>query len=141
MADISAKVVKELRDKTGAGFMDCKKALAANDGNIETSIEWLRKKGLAGADKKAGRVASEGLVGSYIHTGGKVGVLVEVSCETDFVARTDDFQNLVKELCFQVAASGPRWLSREDVPAVVLDEKRKEFEQEALKENKPAPIA
>ena len=98
MADISAKMVKELRDKTGAGMMDCKKALAENDGDIEKSIEWLRKKGMASADKKAGKVAAEGLVDSYIHIGGRIGVLVEVNCQTDFVARNDEFKALVSNI-------------------------------------------
>lgn len=125
MADISAKLVKELRDKTGAGMMDCKKALAANEGNIETSIEWLRKKGLAGADKKAGRVASEGLVGSYIHTGGRVGVLVEVNCETDFVARREEFQALVRNIAMQIAACpNVEYVKVEDIPAEIVEREK-----------------
>ena len=125
MADISAKLVKELRDKTGAGMMDCKKALAANEGNIEISIEWLRKKGLAGADKKAGRVASEGLVGSYIHTGGRVGVLVEVNCETDFVARREEFQALVRNIAMQIAACpNVEYVKVEDIPAEFVEREK-----------------
>jgi elongation factor Ts len=141
MADISAKLVKELRDKTGAGMMDCKKALAANDGNIEISIEWLRKKGLAGADKKAGRVASEGLVGSYIHTGGRVGVLVEVNCETDFVARREEFQALVRNIAMQIAACpNVEYVKVEDIPAEFVErEKAIEMEKDDLG-NKPDNI-
>jgi len=141
MADISAKLVKELRDKTGAGMMDCKKALAANEGNIEISIEWLRKKGLAGADKKAGRVASEGLVGSYIHTGGRVGVLVEVNCETDFVARREEFQALVRNIAMQIAACpNVEYVKVEDIPAEFVErEKAIEMEKDDLG-NKPDNI-
>ncbi|MGL5060700.1 MAG: translation elongation factor Ts [Microcoleus sp.] len=141
MADISAKLVKELRDKTGAGMMDCKKALAANDGDVEKSIEWLRKKGLAGADKKAGRVASEGLVGSYIHTGGRVGVLVEVNCETDFVARREEFQNLVRNVAMQIAACpNVEYVKVEDIPADVVErEKAIEMGKDDLG-NKPENI-
>ena len=141
MADISAKLVKELRDKTGAGMMDCKKALTAKEGNIEISIEWLRKKGLAGADKKAGRVASEGLVGSYIHTGGRVGVLVEVNCETDFVARGDEFQKLVRDIAMQIAACpNVEYVKVEDVPAEIVErEKAIEMGKDDLG-NKPENI-
>ncbi|MEG4572065.1 translation elongation factor Ts [Microcoleus sp. N3A4] len=125
MADISAKLVKELRDKTGAGMMDCKKALIANDGDIETSIEWLRKKGLASAGTKGGRVASEGIVGSYIHTGGRVGVLVEVNCETDFVARREDFQALVRNIAMQIAACpNVEYVKVEDIPAEVVEREK-----------------
>jgi elongation factor Ts len=141
MADISANVVKELRDKTGAGFMDCKKALIANDGDIETSIDWLRKKGLAKADTKGGRVASEGLVGSYIHTGGRVGVLVEVNCETDFVARREEFQNLVRNIAMQIAACpNVEYVKVEDIPAEVVErEKAIEMGKDDLG-NKPENI-
>ncbi|HEY9659952.1 MAG TPA: translation elongation factor Ts, partial [Allocoleopsis sp.] len=104
MADIPAKLVKELRDKTNAGFADCKKALEANDGDMEKAIEWLRQKGITSAEKKAGKITAEGLVGSYIHTGGRVGVLVEVNCQTDFVARNEAFQALVKDVAMQIAA-------------------------------------
>ena len=125
MADISAKLVKELRDKTGAGMMDCKKALVENDGDIETSIEWLRKKGLASAGKKGGRVASEGIVGSYIHTGGRVGVLVEVNCETDFVARREDFQALVRNIAMQIAACpNVEYVKVEDIPAEIVEREK-----------------
>jgi len=141
MADISAKLVKELRDKTGAGMMDCKKALMENEGNMETSIEWLRKKGLASAGKKAGRVASEGLVGSYIHTGGRVGVLVEVNCETDFVARREEFQSLVRNIAMQIAACpNVEYVKVEDIPAeVVAREKAIEMGKDDLG-NKPENI-
>ncbi|MGL5080531.1 MAG: translation elongation factor Ts [Microcoleaceae cyanobacterium] len=117
MADISAQVVKELREKTGAGMMDCKKALQESDGNMEKAMEWLRQKGITSAEKKASRVAAEGLVGSYIHTGGRVGVLVEVNCETDFVARREEFQTLVRNIAMQVAACpNVEYVSVEDVP-------------------------
>jgi elongation factor Ts len=117
MAEISAKLVKELRDKTGAGMMDCKKALAENAGDMEQATEWLRKKGIASADKKEGRIAAEGLVGSYIHTGGRVGVLVEINCETDFVARREEFQQLVRNIAMQVAACpNVEYVSVDDIP-------------------------
>jgi elongation factor Ts len=128
MADISAKMVKELRDKTGAGMMDCKKALKENDGDIQKSIEWLRQKGIASAAKKEGRVAAEGLVDSYIHTGGRVGVLVEVNCETDFVARRDEFKTLVRDIAMQVAACpNVEYVKTDDIPSADL-EKEKEIE-------------
>ncbi len=120
MAEVSANVVKELREKTGAGMMDCKKALAETGGDFAKAEEMLRKKGLARAANKASRVAAEGVVASYIHMGGKVGVLVEVNCETDFVARTEGFQQLVKDIALQIAAMNPGWVSREDVPAEVV---------------------
>ena len=120
MAEVSASVVKELREKTGAGMMDCKKALGETGGDSVKAEELLRKKGLARAANKAGRIAAEGAVASYIHMGGKVGVLVEVNCETDFVARTDGFQQLVKDIALQIAAMNPSWVSREDVPAEVV---------------------
>lgn len=138
---IAASQIQELREQTGAGIMECKKALQESSGNVEKAKAWLRDRGVALAAKKAGRVAQKGIVGSYIHAGGTVGVLVELSCETDFVARTDDFQNLIKELSMQIAAMRPRWVSREQVPAEAIAEKRKEFEAEALKEKKPEAIA
>jgi len=138
---ITAAQIQELREMTGAGIMDCKHALQEANGDLEKAKAILRDRGIAIAAKKGGRMATEGLVGSYIHAGGKLGVLVELSCETDFVARTEDFQNLLKEICMQVAAAHPRWISRDQVPAEALDEKRKEFEQEALKEMKPAAVA
>lgn len=140
-APVSASQISELREQTGAGIMECKKALEESQGNVEKAKVWLRDRGVALAAKKGGRLAKEGLIGTYIHAGGKLGVLVELSCETDFVARTEDFQALLKEICMQVAAAGPRWVSREGVPAADLEEKRKQFEMEAVKENKPAPVA
>lgn len=128
MAEISAKLVKELRDKTGAGMMDCKKALKESDGDVSKATEWLRQKGLASANKKSGRVAAEGLVGSYIHTGGRVGVLVEVNCETDFVARREEFQDLVRNIAMQVAACpNVEYVKVEDIPQE-LAQKEKEIE-------------
>ncbi len=128
MADISAKLVKELREKTGAGMMDCKKALKENDGDTEKAVEWLRQKGIASAAKKEGRVAAEGLVESYIHTGGRVGVLVEVNCETDFVARREEFKSLVRDIAMQVAACpNVEYVKTDDIPKDML-EKEKEIE-------------
>ncbi len=124
MAEITPAAVKALREKTGAGMMECKKALQEANGNEEQAVEILRKRGMATAGKKAGRVAAEGAVGSYIHMGGKVGVLVEVNCETDFVARTEEFQALVKDIAMHVAAAEPRYVAREEVPAEVLDKER-----------------
>ena len=134
MAEVSAAMVKELREKTGAGMMDCKKALAENEGDFAKAEEWLRKKGITGAAKKAGRTAAEGLVGAYVHNG-KVGVLVEVNCETDFVARNEDFQALVRDLALHVAALAPQHVRREEIPAEVL-EKEKEIERVKLREQK-----
>lgn len=123
--EITASLVKELREKTGAGMMDCKKALNETDGNLDKAIEMLRQKGLAAVAKRAGRIAAEGSIGSYIHLGGKIGVLVEVNCETDFVAKTDDFKDLVRDIAMQIAASNPTYVRREEVPAnLVEDEKR-----------------
>ncbi|MFP4104349.1 translation elongation factor Ts, partial [Coleofasciculus sp.] len=128
MAEISAKLVKELREKTGAGMMDCKKALKENEGDMNKAIEWLRQKGIASAEKKSGRMAAEGIVGSYIHTGGRVGVLVEVNCETDFVARREEFQALVKDIAMQVAACpNVEYVSVEDIPAAIT-QREKEIE-------------
>lgn len=128
MATISAKVVKELREKTGAGMMDCKKALTENDGDMTKAIEWLRQKGTISADKKQGRVAAEGLVESYIHTGGRIGVLVEVNCETDFVARREEFQELVKNIAMQIAACpNVEYVRVDDIPQETVD-KEKEIE-------------
>ncbi len=129
MAQISAKLVKELREQTGAGMMDCKKALTENDGNVEKAIEWLRQKGITSAGKKAGRVAAEGLVESYIHTGGRIGVLVEVNCETDFVARGDQFKELVRDIAMQIAACpNVEYVKVEDIPQEVVA-KEKEIEK------------
>jgi elongation factor Ts len=136
----SAQHVKELRDRTGAGVMDCKEALQASQGDLETAVEYLRKKGIAGAAKRAQRDAKEGVIGSYIHAGSKLGVLVEVDCETDFVARTDDFQTLVKDLAMQVAAANPSYVSREDVPATVLEKEREIYREQMADQKKPPQI-
>jgi elongation factor Ts len=136
----SAQHVKELRDRTGAGVMDCKEALQASQGDLETAVEYLRKKGVAGAAKRAQREVKEGVIGSYIHAGSKLGVLVEVDCETDFVARTDDFQTLVKDLAMQVAAANPSYVSREDVPATVLEKEREIYREQMAEQKKPPQI-
>lgn len=137
---IDASLVKQLRDKTGAGFMDCKKALVECEGDFEKSVDHLRAKGLALAARKAEREASEGLVGAYIHGGNKIGVLLEVNCETDFVARTDEFQALVKDLSMQVAAASPRYVRREDVGEEELERERAIYRQQASELNKPEPV-
>jgi elongation factor Ts len=125
MAEISAKLVKTLRDKTGAGMMDCKKALAETNGDTDKAIEWLRQKGIASAEKKAGRTAAEGAIGSYIHTGARVGVLVEVNCETDFVARGDIFQELLRNVAMQIAACpNVEYVSTEEIPAAIADREK-----------------
>ena len=136
----SAQHVKELRDRTGAGVMDCKEALQASQGDLEAAVEYLRKKGVAGAAKRAQREVKEGVIGSYIHAGSKLGVLVEVDCETDFVARTDDFQALVKDLAMQVAAANPAYVSREDVPATVLEKEREIYREQMADQKKPPQI-
>src|ERR1700748_2599996 len=138
MADITPGAVKSLREKTGAGMMDCKKALQEEDGNEDQAVEILRKRGMASASKKAGRVAAEGAVGSYIHMGGKVGVLVEVNCETDFVARTEEFQALVKDIAMHIAAAEPRYVSRDEVTAEVLDKEREIARAQAKNDPKNA---
>ena len=138
--EISASAVKELREKTGAGFMDCKKALAEAQGDFEKAVSWLREKGLAAAAKKAGRVASEGIVGSYIHAGGKVGVLLEVNSETDFVAKTEGFNALVKEIAMHIAAMAPQYVRREEVPAEVVEKEKQIFEAQAKESGKPANV-
>jgi elongation factor Ts len=130
--------VKELREQTGAGIMDCKRALTESGGDVEKAVAWLRAKGLSSAAKKAGREAREGIIASYIHHGARLGVLLELNCETDFVARTDDFQQLARELAVQVAGHEPLYVSREDVPAQVLDEKGRSFAAEAEAEGRPA---
>ena len=134
MAEVSAAMVKELREKTGAGMMDCKKALAEAEGDFAKAEEWLRKKGITGAAKLAGKATAEGLIGSYVHNG-KVGVLVEVNCQTDFVARNEDFQTLVRDLALHIAALNPLYVKREEIPAEVL-EKEKEIERVKLREQK-----
>src|SRR5262245_25734922 len=140
MAEVSAAVVRELRDKTGAGMMDCKKALAEVGGDMEKAVDWLRTKGLASASKKAGRATREGLIYAYVHTGGKVGVLIEVNCESDFVARTDDFQELCKDLGMQVAAASPRCVRREEFPAEVLEREKAIFVTQAQESGKPPAV-
>jgi len=140
MAEVSANMVKELREKTGAGMMDCKKALAESGGDFAKAEEYLRKKGLSAAAKKAGRVASEGAVASYIHMGGKIGVLVEVNCETDFVARTEGFQALLKEIAMQIAAAAPQFVRREEVPAEVIDKEMEIARAQAREQKKPDAI-
>ena len=137
---ITASMVKDLRTKTGAGMMDCKKALAAVDGDMDKAVDYLREKGLAAAAKKASRIAAEGLVYSYIHGNGRIGVLVEVNCETDFVAQTDDFKNLCKDIAMQIAAAKPAYLKREEVPEEVLEHEKEVLRQQALNEGKPEKI-
>jgi elongation factor Ts len=137
---ITAGMVKELRERTGAGMLDCKKALEESGGDAEKAIEILRKRGLAAAAKKAGRVAAEGAVGSYIHAGGKIGVLVEVNCETDFVARTDEFQELVRDVAMHIAAAEPRFVSREEVTDEVLATERRIYREQALEQGKPEAV-
>jgi len=140
MSEVSATLVRELREKTGAGMMDCKKALSEHGGDLDKAVVYLREKGLAAAAKKAARVASEGAVGSYIHAGGKIGVLIEVNCETDFVARTPQFQTLVKDLAMQVAAANPRVVRREEVTAEVIEAERNIYRAQAASTGKPAPV-
>lgn len=137
---ISASMVKELREKTGAGFMDCKTALMESDGDAEKAVDFLRKKGLSAAGKRAGRQASEGVVGSYIHMGGKIGVIIEVNCETDFVARTDDFMELVSDLAMHVAASNPLYLRADEVPEDLLNREREIYRAQAVESGKPEKI-
>jgi elongation factor Ts len=140
MADISAAAVKELRERTGAGFMDCKNALVEADGDVDKAIALLRERGLAAAAKKSSRDAREGLVSSYIHTGGRVGVLIEVNCETDFVARTDEFQRLVRDLAIQVAGLAPLYVEAEGIPADVLEAKKAELLADESVQKKPEAI-
>ena len=140
MAEITAALVKELRERTGAGMMDCKKALSATDGDLEKAIDFLREKGLADAAKKAGRVAAEGLVEAYIHGGGRIGVLVEVNCETDFVAKTDAFKELVKDIAMHIAATNPSYLKREEVPTAALEHEQAVLAEQARNEGKPEKI-
>jgi elongation factor Ts len=140
MAEITAAMVKELRDATGAGMMECKKALTEANGSIEEATTILRKAGLAQATKKAGRSTNEGVIGHYIHMGGRIGVLVEVNCESDFVARTDDFQSLVKEIAMHIAAASPQYVRREDVPSEILDRERDVYRGQMEGQNKPAAV-
>jgi len=140
MADIPAALVKSLRDRTGAGMMECKAALQEANGDIEEATTILRKRGLAHAARKAGRATSEGLIGAYIHQGGKIGVLVELNCESDFVARTDDFQTLLKEIALQVAAATPLYVRRDDVPADVLERERSIYRAQMEGSGKPPQV-
>jgi elongation factor Ts len=138
--EITAAMVKELRDRTGAGMMDCKAALKESNGDGEKAMEYLRVKGLAKAQKKAGRETSEGSVVSYIHPGSRIGVLVQVDCETDFVARTDDFQNFAHDLAMQVAATAPLALQREDIPSELIEKEREVYRTQALEQGKPEKV-
>jgi elongation factor Ts len=138
--EISASSVKELREKTGAGMMDCKKALGECGGDVQKAIDYLRQKGLAAAAKKADRVAADGAVGAYVHPGGKIGVLVEINCETDFVARTAEFQMLVKDIAMQVAAANPQYVRREEVSPQDLDKEKSIYRQQALETGKPEKV-
>jgi elongation factor Ts len=137
---MSLALVKELREKTGAGLLDCQKALGETQGDLEKALRLLRERGLAKAAKKATRAATDGLVGAYIHPGGKIGVLVEVNCETDFVAKTPEFQGLVKDLAMQVAAAAPRYVSRDEVPTAELEGEREIYRAQALKSGKPEKV-
>lgn len=139
--DISASMVKDLRERTGAGMMDCKKALIETNGDMEKAIEYLREKGIATAAKKAGRVASEGIVESYIHGGGRIGVLVEVNIETDFAAKNEEFRAFVKDVAMQIAAMNPSFVKREDVPAEFIEKEKEILKAQAINEGKPAHIA
>jgi elongation factor Ts len=136
----TAQKVRELRDKTGAGVMDCKEALAVSQEDMEKAIEYLRKKGLASAAKRAHREARDGVVGTYVHAGAKLGVLIEVNCETDFVARTGEFQELVKALAMQVAAANPGWVSRDEVPVAVVEREREIYRQQVADQRKPPAV-
>ena len=138
--ELNATVVKELRDKTGAGFLDCKKALAETGGNLEKAVDYLRQKGLAAAAKKADRVAADGAVGAYVHPGGKIGVLVEINCQTDFVARTTEFQTLLKDMAMQIAAASPRYVKREDVSVDEIEKEREIYRGQALESGKPEKV-
>ena len=141
MAQITAALVKELRERTGAGMMDCKKALTAVEGDMDKAIDFLREKGLAAAAKKAGRIAAEGVVGSFVSADGKIGAIVEVNCETDFVARSDNFQALCKDIAMQIAASNPKYIRREEVPAEVVASEREIALQQAINEGKKPEFA
>jgi elongation factor Ts len=142
--EISSGLVKELREKTGAGMMDCKKALVETQGDFEKAVEYLRKKGLSAAAKKADRVAKEGMVGSYIHGGGKIGVLVEINCETDFVARNEKFQNFVRDVAMHIAAANPQYVRPEEIPAEMVEKEKEIFlaqlKQDPKNANKPAQV-
>ena len=137
---ITAAQVKELREATGVGMMECKKALTETNGDFDKAMEWLRKKGIASAEKKAGRVAAEGVVESYIHMGGKIGVMIEVNCETDFVAKTPEFKAFVRDIAMHIAAANPKYLNRDEVPTEILDKEREILRAQALNEGKPEKI-
>jgi elongation factor Ts len=138
--EVNATVVKELREKTGAGIMDCKKALAESGGNLEKAVDYLRQKGVAAAAKKADHVAADGAVGAYVHPGGKIGVLVELNCQTDFVARTTEFQALLKDVAMQIAAANPAYVRREDVPAEEIEKEREIYRAQARESGKPERV-
>ena len=138
--ELNATVVKELREKTGAGFMDCKKALAETGGNLEKAVDYLRQKGLAAAAKRADRVAADGAVGAYVHPGGKIGVLVEINCQTDFVARTTEFQTLLKDMAMQIAAASPHYVKREEVPGDKMAKEREIYYRQAMESGKPEKV-
>ena len=138
--EVSASAVRELREKTGAGMMDCKKALTESGGDLDKAVDYLRQKGLAAAAKKADRVAADGAVGAYVHPGGKIGVLLEINCETDFVARTPEFQALLKDIAMQVAAANPRYVRREEVSADEFEKEKLIYRQQALESGKPAQV-
>jgi elongation factor Ts len=138
--EISAKMVKDLRDKTGLGMMDCKKALVETEGDVEKAVEFLRKKGALKAAKREGRATTEGRIGSYIHMGGKIGVLLELNCESDFVAKTDEFGELVKDLCMHIAASSPQWIARQNVPEDVVEKEKEIYMTQAKDAGKPEKI-
>ena len=140
MAEITAAMVKQLRDQTGAGMMECKAALTEANGNMEEAVTLLRKRGLAQAAKRAGRATAQGVIGSYIHMGGRIGVLVEVNCESDFVARTDDFNNLVKEVAMHIAAADPKWVRREEVPAEAIEKEKAIYRAQMENSGKPANV-
>jgi len=140
MAEITASMVKELRDQTGSGMMDCKRALAETNGDLEKALDFLRKKGLAKAQKRAGRATSEGMIYSYIHAGSKLGVMVEINCESDFVAKTADFQEFAKNVAMHIAAANPAGLNPEDIPQSVIDREREIYRAQALEQGKPASI-
>lgn len=138
--EISATTVRDLREKTGAGMMDCKKALAECGGDLEKAVDWLRKKGLSAAEKKSGRTAAEGVVSAYIHGDGKIGVLVEINCETDFVARTEDFKTFVRDIALHVAAANPQYVNASDVPADLVQREEEVFRAQAAQSGKPANV-
>ena len=139
--EISAKLVKDLRDKTGAGMMDCKEALAASEGDFDKAIEYLRKKGMSAATKRSSKAAKEGAITSYIHMQGRIGVLVEVNCETDFVGKTDDFRNMTKDIAMHIAASNPTYIRSEEIPESVINSEKDIYRSQVLAEGKPEKVA